>query len=418
MIDIKVVKRNGDIVDFDLDKIRNAVTKAMTRTDDEDEKLPDKVARYVKKELPEQKTIKVDEIHKLVENGIMNAKAFDTAREYVTYRKEHEPDIFRERKNYKPFEYTQFKQYMDAIHQSFWVVDEFSLTSDIQEYHVDLTEHEKQVIQRTMLAISQIEARFVKTFWGNVYNRLPKPEIADVGACFSDSEARHATSYSQLLEYLGMNEIFERLDDFECLRKRQEYLKAFVSPKDSSNKEYTKSILMFSMFVENVSLFGQFLIMSSFDNYRNQLTGISNIVQSTSADESVHALFGAELLNAIRNENPDWFDQDMVEDTHEACRISMQAESEIIDWIFESGDLEFITADEIKDYLRLRFNQSMEMIDFPHVFDVKESTKEKFQWFEMQINSTTNPDFFARRNVNYTKVNKSFSEDELFDDFD
>lgn len=742
MVEIKVRKRNGDSVDFDIEKIKSAVSKAHSRTNEDIEKLEDKVARYVKKHLPEQESITVDEIHKLVENGIMNSKAFDTAREYVTYRKEHEPDIFRERKNYKPFEYPHLKEYMDAIHRSFWVVDEFSLTSDIQEYHVDLTEHEKQVIQRTMLAISQIEARFVKTFWGRVYDRLPKPEIADVGATFSDSEchiegtevltpkgwvdfkdinvgdqvmqydpktekttvtdvkhvvneeykgkihtasknklefhvtpnhrfaykarkdgiikekmagdinvwhsniklptttsldgvhdeltykerlyiaiqadgterfwrntegkrinrglssnchtydislikdrkiqrlidildnvgftyrrykdsdrghakfevdvpidempyslktfdwvdltdknveycenfiqelvewdgcrlphkkdgkmrysttvkacadivqmigtmagyntrintyvdnrketfkdcytvsfvtqppwvgtnmksevydyegtihcvtvdsgyiitryndtvlisgnSRHATSYSQLLEYLGMNEIFERLDDFDCLRKRQEYLKAFVSPKDASNKEYTKSILMFSMFIENVSLFSQFLIMSSFDKYRNQLTGISNIVQSTSADESVHALFGAELINIIRQENPEWFDDELIEETHEACRVSMKAESDIVDWIFESGDLEFITAEEVKDYLRWRFNQSMEMIDYPDVFEVRDSTKDKFQWFEMQVNSTTNPDFFARRNVNYTKVNKSFDKDELF----
>lgn len=562
---MKVSKRNKDVVDFNEEKIKSAVNKAKARTDDDIPDLNEKVVRYVKKHINKDATVDVDTIHRLVENGIMNSKAFDTAREYVTYRKQHEPDIFRERTNYKPFEYPQLKGYMDAIHQSFWVVDEFSFTSDIQEYQVELNEHQRQVIQRTMLAISQIEARFVKTFWGKLYDRIPKPEVADVGATFSDSEchvegteiltptgwkdfkeinvgddviqfnpeddvsslatvkhvvneqysgkihsvdcdthsfkvtpnhrmiyrdsetgntvervmgdieeftndmlipvgcefveetettweainttptvedyegtihcvtvdsgfiitryndkvlisgnSRHATSYSQLLEYLGMNEIFERLEDFDCLRKRQEYLKSFVSPKDNSNKEFTKSILMFSMFVENVSLFGQFLIMSSFDKYDNKLTGISNVVQSTSADESVHALFGAELINIIREENPDWFDDDFVKETHDACRVSMEAESEIVDWIFESGDLEYITAEDIKDYLRWRFNQSMEMINYPPVFDVRDSTKEKFQWFEMQVNSTTNPDFFARRNINYTKVNKSFDQDELF----
>lgn len=414
MQDVRVIKRNGDIVEYNSQKIENAVEKANSRTEEEVKGLKVKVVKYVEKHIDSSGDVKVDDIHRLVENGIMNSKAFDTAREYVMYRKMHEPNIFRERANYKPFEYPQLKNYMDAIHRSFWVVDEFSLTSDIQEYHVELTEHQRQVIQRTMLAISQIEARFVKTFWGNMYGRLPKPEVSDVGATFSDSEARHSTAYSQLLEYLGMNEIFERIDDFDCLRKRQEYLKGFVTPKDDSDKEYTKSILMFSMFIENVSLFGQFLIMSSFDKYSNMLTGISNIVQSTSADESVHALFGAELINIIREENPEWFTEETVRETHEACRVSMEAESEIVDWIFESGDLEFITAEEVKDYLRWRFNQSMEMIDYPEVFEVKDTTKEKFQWFEMQVNSTTNPDFFARRNVNYTKVNKSFDEDELF----
>jgi ribonucleoside-diphosphate reductase beta chain len=154
--------------------------------------------------------------------------------------------------------------------------------------------------------------------------------------------------------------------------------------------------------------------MSSFDNYKNKLVGISNVVQSSACDESVHALFGAEIINTIRDENPGWFDDALVEETHEACRVSMEAEEEILDWIFEGGDLNFITKEEVKDYLRWRFNKSMEMIDFPEVFEVQDSTKEKFQWFEMQVNGTTNPDFFARRNVNYTKANKSFDEDDLF----
>jgi len=408
---MQVLKRNGDVVSFDGEKIKAAVGKAMSRTDYEDDKLQDKVVRYVKKNI-EDDIVSVDTVHKLVEDGIMNAKAFDVARE--TYRKAHEPDIFRPRENYKPFEYPHFKQYMDAVHQAFWVVDEFNFTASIQEYHSELSENERQVIQRTMLAISQIEARFVKTFWGKLYDRLPKPEVADVGAAFSNNESIHATAYSQLLEYLGMNELFEDLDNIDCLRKRQEYLKRFVSPNDSSNKEFMRSVLLFSMFVENVSLFGQFLIMSCFDNYKNMLVGISNVVQSSACDESVHAMFGAEIINTIKEENPDWFTEALVQDTHDACKVSMDAESEILDWIFEGGDLDFVSKEEVKDYLRWRFNKSMEMIGFPEVFEVQDKTKEKFQWFEIQVNSTTNPDFFARKNVNYTKVNKSFTEDDLF----
>lgn len=409
-----VEKRNGQVVDFNAEKIKIAVGKAMSRTENEDDKLQDKVVRYVKKHLEEEQSVSVDQVHKTVEDALMNAKAFDVAREYIGYRKDHMPDIFRPRANYKPFEYNQFKKYMDAVHQAFWVVDEFNFTSSIQEYHTALGDAERSVIQRAMLAISQIESRFVKTFWGNLYNHLPKPEISDVGAAFSNNEAIHATAYSQLLEYLGMNEMFEKLDDIDCLRRRQDYLKSFITPRDDSKREFMKSILLFSMFIENVSLFGQFLIMSSFDNYRNQLVGISNVVQSTASDESVHSMFGAEIINTIRDENPMWFDDNLIQDTHEACRVSLEAEVEILDWIFEEGDLEFLAKEEVIDYLRWRFNKSMDMINFPHVFEVKENTKEKFEWFEMQVNSTTNPDFFARRNVNYTKSNKSFTEDDLF----
>ena len=56
-----------------------------------------------------------------------------------------------------------------------------------------------------MLAISQIEIA-VKTFWGDIYKRMPKPEIGNVGATFAESEVRHADAYSHLIQLLGLNQ--------------------------------------------------------------------------------------------------------------------------------------------------------------------------------------------------------------------
>ena len=73
---------------------------------------------------------------------------------------------------------------------------------------------------------------------------------------------------------------------------------------------YTKSVLLFSLFIEHVSLFSQFLIMMSFNKDRNVLKGISNVVEATSKEEDIHGNFGAEIINIIKNENPEWFDED------------------------------------------------------------------------------------------------------------
>ena len=64
--------------------------------------------------------------------------------------------------------------------------------------------------KNTMLAISQIEVA-VKSFWGDLYHRIPKPEIGSVGSTFAESEVRHADAYSHLLEILGLNSEFKEL---------------------------------------------------------------------------------------------------------------------------------------------------------------------------------------------------------------
>ena len=89
---------------------------------------------------------------------------------------------------------------------------EFNFTSDIQDFKSRLSEVEKNAIKNTMLAISQIEVA-VKSFWGDLYHRMPKPEIGSVGATFAEIEVRHADAYSHLLEILGLNKEFKELKE-------------------------------------------------------------------------------------------------------------------------------------------------------------------------------------------------------------
>ena len=99
-----------------------------------------------------------------------------------------------------------------------------------------------------MLAISQIEVA-VKSFWGDIYHRIPKPEVGSVGATFAESEVRHADAYSHLLEILGLNAEFEEIKKNPVIMKRVRYLQAaLATSKSEKNKEYAESVLFFSLY--------------------------------------------------------------------------------------------------------------------------------------------------------------------------
>src|SRR5690606_39707950 len=80
-------------------------------------------------------------------------------------------------------------EYVPAIRHSYWIHTEFNFTSDVQDFKTLLSGPERTAIKNTMLAISQIEVA-VKNFWGDIYHRMPKPEIGSVGATFAESEVR------------------------------------------------------------------------------------------------------------------------------------------------------------------------------------------------------------------------------------
>lgn len=189
--------------------------------------------------------------------------------------------IFTKRDNLRPYEYPELYEYTSSIRHSYWIHTEFNFTSDIQDFHKNITQAERTAIQRTMLAIAQIEVA-VKTFWSDVYKKMPKPEIGAVGATFAESEVRHADAYAHLLELLGLNSEFKKITSVPAIRERMDYLDKTISlGKTESNKDYIKSIVLFSLFVEHISLFSQFLIMMGFNKYKNLFKGISNAVEAT-----------------------------------------------------------------------------------------------------------------------------------------
>ena len=168
------------------------------------------------------------------------------------------------------------------------------------------------------------------------------------------------------------------------------------------------------MFIENVSLFSQFLVMLSFNKHKNVLKGISNAVEATSKEENIHAEFGFDLVNTIKAENPDWWTDDLVEDIVDATLDAYDAESEIVDWMFEKGDLDFLTKEQTLEFIKDRFNRSLKAIGIDGVFSIDEALLETTEWFDDEILTTKHTDFFNKRSINYSKKQKSITEDDLF----
>lgn len=412
-----VIKRNGEKVLFESEKIKNAVLKAMSSANKVDMEMAEKIARITTKGIfrgDKDHVPNVDEIHDMVENKLMDNGLNDVAKEYIIYRSKHRPNIFQKRVNLKPYEYPELALYVDAIRHSYWVHTEFNFTADIQDFKVNLNEKEQCAVKRAMLAISQIEIA-VKTFWGDIYKKIPKPEIGGVGATFAESEVRHADAYSHLIQLLGFNNEFENLIEVPAIRRRIKYLeKTIANVKSVENQDYFESVVLFSMFVENVSLFSQFLVIMSFNKQKNVLKGISNVVEATSKEENIHAEFGFDLVNLIKKENPSWWTADLIDDLIDATKNAFEAESEIVDWIFEKGDLDFLSKEQTMEFIKHRFNISLNSIGVEGIFDVNQKLLETTEWFNDEILTTKHTDFFHKRSINYSKKSKSITLNDLF----
>ncbi len=419
-----IYKRNHSKMPFQIQKISEAVLKAMISVKNGEPKDAEQIANDVyttlitrKKEIPNY-IPNVEEIQDLVEQTLMTSKFLDVAKAYILYRniqtKKRQRNIFERRITLKPFEYPELYEYVPAIRHSYWIHTEFNFTSDIQDFKTHLSEIEKNAIKNAMLAISQIEVA-VKNFWGDIYHKIPKPEVGAVGATFAESEVRHTDAYSHLIEILGLNSEFKNLKKNPVIMKRVRYLDAALgSAKSENDRKYTESILLFSLFIEHVSLFSQFLIIMAFNKHKNMLKGISNVVEATSKEEQIHGDFGIDLIKIVKAENPEWFDIKYEYKIQNMCKTAYDAESAIIDWIFEKGEVDFLPINQIKEFVKDRFNRSLESIGVKKVFETNKELLNKTEWFNDEIIGTKHVDFFVKRSINYSKKTQSITAHDLF----
>ena len=86
----------------------------------------------------------------------------------------------------------------------------------------------------------------------------------------------------------------------------------------------------------------------------------------------------------------------------------------IIDWIFEEGELDFLPKIQVKEFIKDRFNRSLESIGVKKVFKTDPKVLNETEWFNDEIIGTKHGDFFVKRSINYSKRTQSITADDLF----
>lgn len=316
--------------------------------------------------------------------------------------------IFDKRESYKPFEYPEVMEFVEAMHKSFWVHSEVEFTADVQDFKSNLSDIEREAVKRALLGVAQVEVA-VKTFWGDLYDLFPKPEFNGLGATFAECEFRHSEAYSRLLEVLGYSDEFDNLLQVPIFKKRNETFKNYLS----KNANAVERILFFTLVIENASLFSQFATILSFTRFKGYMKNVANIIAWTSVDEQLHANAGIFIIKKIFEENPEIKNQ-IKDDILQFLKDYMVLEDQMLDWIFENGEISFFTKKDLANYMRYRLDESMKTLGFEKPFNITSAEAKPMMWFEEEVFSNSLDDFFAKRPVDYTKHDKSITANDLF----
>ena len=313
-------------------------------------------------------------------------------------------DITKERIVYKPFEYPTAFDYWLKQQQAHWIHTEVPMMSDINDWKQNLTETEKNIIGSILKGFAQTET-VVNDYWtGLVTSWFRKPEIIAMTTTFGAMETIHAEAYSLLNEELGLDDFSEFLEDETTMAK----IENLMDVRDSFDGEVdwherAKSLAIFSAFTEGVNLFSSFAVLLSF-KMRNKLKGVGQIVEWSIRDESMHSEAGCWLFRTLLKEKPELKTPELEAAINEAALLSLQLELDFIEKVYEMGDLEGCSKNDLTHFIKNRVNTKLGDLGYnPIIGDVDMNAVGRMKWFDHLSAGKQHTDFFANRVTNYSK---------------
>ena len=303
------------------------------------------------------------------------------------------------RPHYKPFEYQIAFEFFKDQHRGHWLADEVPLSSDLNDWKLKLTEPEKNLIGNILKSFAQTEVH-VNDYWSTkVSIWFPKPEIQAMARVFADFESIHAEAYARLNEELGLDDFAAFMEDETSKAK----IERLIEVPGNTIEEKAISLAIFSAFTEGVNLFSSFAILMSFQ-LRNLMKGTGQIVEWSVRDESLHSKAGCWLFRTLLQEQPHLDTPELRDQIIEACQLSVQLEFDFIEKAFEMGDIEGLTKEQLKAFIKARANEKLVELGYNAIYnDIDPNLLKQIEWFGHLTSGKTHQDFFAGRVTAYAK---------------
>lgn len=302
--------------------------------------------------------------------------------------------------------YPEAIQFAEAQERIFWTANEIDVAKDIMDLRVHMSEAERHGVITTLKLFTMYELVAGDEYWlGKVIKTFQRPEIQRMAATFGFFELNvHAPFYSKINKELMLDD-----DEFylgyvkdPTLKERMEFIGSVVDDPD-----HLFSLAVFSL-VEGAVLYSSFAFLKHFQaKGKNKLLNVVRGINFSVRDENLHSEAGAWLYKALHNELTDGGTkalpnlEKLSEAIVRAARAIYEHEARIVDMIFEKGEMEGITSEQMKTFVKSRINLCLERLGVKPIFEV--SNNIIADWFYDNINAVSLHDFFSGVGNSYNR---------------
>jgi len=288
---------------------------------------------------------------------------------------------------YKPFKYPWAVDYAVSHEKIHWGEWEAKLQDDVAQWRTKLTDTEKNHITQILRLFTQSDVAVGTNYLEHYIPKFKNNEIRAMLTTFANREFTHQRSYALLNDTLGLpEEEFTAFLDYKQMREKVE----FMTNIDTHSHSGLALAVARSAINEGMSLFSAFVMLINYSRF-GKMRGMSEIVQWSIRDESMHCEGMTKLFRVFCDEHPRIVNDDFKKDIYELIRQAVKLEDKVIDLAYEMGAVEGLEPAEVKKYIRYIADRRLIQLGLKPNYKVKDNP---LPWLEPLIATTSHDNFF------------------------
>jgi ribonucleoside-diphosphate reductase beta chain len=308
-----------------------------------------------------------------------------------------------------PFKYDwAWQKYLDGS-ANHWMPQEVNMTADIALWKNKdgLTDDERRIVMRNLGFFSTADSLVANNIVLTVYKQITNPECRQYLLRQALEEAIHTHAYQYVIESLGIDEgeIFNMYREVPSVARKAAWALPFTKSLSDENfktgtletdKTLLRNLIAFYCVLEGIFFYCGFTQILSMGN-RNKMTGTAEQFQYILRDESMHVNFGIDMINQIKLENPELWDEAMQEEAAEMILQGTALEIEYAKDTMPTGILG-MNADMMAEYLHFIANRRLTQIGLAEEFP---NAANPFPWMSEIMDLRKEKNFFETRVIEY-----------------
>lgn len=299
-------------------------------------------------------------------------------------------------------------EYYNAANANHWLPTEISMQLDIEQWKSStaLSADERSAFETVLGFFTTADSIAANNIVMAFYKHVTSPEIRMYLLRQAYEEAIHTHAYQYIVESLGMDEskIFNMYREVDSIFNKEEFILgfnegifdgSFKTGDFESDQRFLENWCVFSLILEGIFFYSSFAVVLGFKR-QNKLPGSAEQIEYIMRDESMHLNFGIEIINALKQENPELWTQDFQDRITNLVAKAAKLEYTFAQEVFPTG-IFGLNAEGFKQYIEHIADRRLERVGLPKQF----GTANPFPWMSEAIDLSKKKNFFETRVTEY-----------------